>query len=494
MISAKYIHDYDEYDDLSRYIIESDNAIDRLMADYHYMCEESRLLDLDFDDVFMEGKQTPKKEEPKKEDPKKASLLNKIAQKLGEQIINVINKVKALVKKVQDFFQEKIFKRKNNMQKLEMLMKKNPNLAKEINFAITSGDLEIKDYKTMKDLMDGTSDILDKINKGKLDKNGAEKAFEKLDTKWNKFGKPLIAIAGGVTASLGAYVAVKQFFPQICKARIEAKMYGSQMDEIQARGQMQQRAERRDAGLEEEVGLARLKNKIITKCCDRIAANTRKQESLFGRFATWMDSSLKKLMSSDENDMKKIEKAQKTADIVDDVTKRQERRESDRRAVFAQKLRDEGKETPDEAAEKAGKIKTKQLEAEQEFNNRPGNRDQRLKDAEDTALAQSRGQARGRAENRNQSIKDAEDTAAAQAKGQAKGKADYHAQNKGLVTTQAREISNAQEKGKIAARTDLQDTVNAQAKRQGYYQRQGQNAADKHSRQNPNKKKKKRNP
>lgn len=445
MISAQFIHKYHEYDDLDNYIIESNHEIDSLMDEYYYMYKESSLLDLELDyDLFEEkGKEKPTKNVSGRIEEKKISVFNSIIEKLGEQVITIIEKVKGLIDKVINFFKEKIMNKKTDIQKVEELCKKYPNHAKKIQMAITSGDLDIKDYKTMKDLMDGTSDILDKINKGKLDRSGAEKAFEKLQTKWDKFGKPVIAVVSGVTAALSLSVLIAKVIPEVSQNILKGKESKAQLDEFQAMMRKEKRAERLANGGPDEVGLAKFKNSIITKCCNMISANTKKQDSLIGRISNCLDGALKKLMSSEENDDKIIKKSKKIQNNLINITNRRE----NAAAAFRQSLQDAAKKKENDEAPKR---------------------------AEETEIAKQKAKLKFDSDNTAQIAANAEKIAKAQEIGKRAGGAEYTNNNRDTVIRQAKDLSKAQQTGKTLSNADNAHLLNIQAENNAFYAAKGQ--------------------
>lgn len=113
-------------------------------------------------------------------------------QKIGEAIITIFEKVRAAIQSAIDKVKEIAFGSKSDLQKLDTLIKKHPELKDEVVCAFNSGALDMKDIKSLKELdtafeevmrMSKEKDIDPNTLKGKWEK--AKKKFQEDEKTWN---------------------------------------------------------------------------------------------------------------------------------------------------------------------------------------------------------------------------------------------------------------------------------------------------------------------
>ena len=113
-------------------------------------------------------------------------------QKIGEVIITIFEKVRAAIQSAIDKVKEIAFGSKSDLQKLDTLIKKHPELKDEVVCAFNSGALDMKDIKSLKELdaafeevmrMSKEKDIDPNTLKGKWEK--AKKKFQEDEKTWN---------------------------------------------------------------------------------------------------------------------------------------------------------------------------------------------------------------------------------------------------------------------------------------------------------------------
>lgn len=112
--------------------------------------------------------------------------------KIGEAIITIFEKVRAAIQSAIDKVKEIAFGSKSDLQKLDALIKKHPELKDEVVCAFNSGALDMKDIKSLKELdaafeevmrMSKEKDIDPNTLKGKWEK--AKKKFQEDEKTWN---------------------------------------------------------------------------------------------------------------------------------------------------------------------------------------------------------------------------------------------------------------------------------------------------------------------
>lgn len=113
-------------------------------------------------------------------------------QKIGEAIITIFEKVRAAIQSAIDKVKEIAFGSKSDLQKLDTLIKKHPELKDEVVCAFNSGALDMRDIKSLKELdsafeevmrMSKEKDIDPNTLKGKWEK--AKKKFQEDEKTWN---------------------------------------------------------------------------------------------------------------------------------------------------------------------------------------------------------------------------------------------------------------------------------------------------------------------
>lgn len=290
MIRAKYVHEFDPFDEVSKAIMESESYADQLINEYNLKCEEIQITNLSEsvdDPYFSEG-------------------AKEVVEGIGKAVETVINKVIELIDKVVSTFNQFIWNRKSDIEKMNALFKRYPEYKTEIKLALDSGDLNIKDIKSIQDVMNGSYDLLDKLNKGKINPSEAESKFQSLVNKFNKYGKPIIEIAAGVTTVITAAKAISSLYPTLMKNKIDKQETKRTLEMMKRAARMQNREDRRTDGKPENPATARVKNKIINGCCSIVNTQLKGQNKIFGKFGHWISSTLKRFESTDYNDSMRL--------------------------------------------------------------------------------------------------------------------------------------------------------------------------------------------
>ena len=290
MIRAKYVHEFDPFDEVSKAIMESESYADQLINEYNLKCEEIQITNLSEsvdDPYFSEG-------------------AKEVVEGIGKAVETVINKVIELIDKVVSTFNEWVWSKKSDVSRLDAILKKHPNLQSQIKLAWEKGDLNVRDIKSMQDVLNGSYDLLDKINKGKIDPSTAESKFDAIVSKFNKYGKPIIEIAAGVTTVITAAKAISSLYPTLMKNKIDKQETKRTLEMMKRAARMQNREDRRTDGKPENPATARVKNKIINGCCSIVNTQLKGQNKIFGKFGHWISSTLKRFESTDYNDSMRL--------------------------------------------------------------------------------------------------------------------------------------------------------------------------------------------
>ena len=153
-----------------------------------------------------------------------------IFTRVGEMLVKFFKELEKLIDKIIDKIQEFTFKKKTDMQKLEVLMKKHPELKDEAIGAFKTGILDLSDIKSLKELDDAFNEILKMSKKKDVDPKSLKARWEKATEKFQKEGT-LVSAAKKTTAVIAASVAVATFIPNCTKAIKELKEYRAKENE-----------------------------------------------------------------------------------------------------------------------------------------------------------------------------------------------------------------------------------------------------------------------
>lgn len=279
MIRSAYIHEFDLYDDVINEIQMNESYVDNLIRDYNMKCEEQKMFNMmeSVDDsYFTEG-------------------VVEIIEKIGRGVETVIQKVVEMIDTVVNSFRQMVWNHKSDAQKIEMILKKHPQMADELKLAFQKGDLDVKDIKSMHDVLDGTYDIIGEMKRGKIEPSAAEKKFNTLIDKWEKYGKPVVEIAGGVTTVLTAAKAVKSFYPDLLKNKLDGERVKSQLKELKFQAKIDSKNVK-----PEDMTIAQTANRMVGTVCNKLTGNLRGINKLHNKFNTWMNNALKKAQSDND--------------------------------------------------------------------------------------------------------------------------------------------------------------------------------------------------
>lgn len=291
MIRHAYIHEYDLYDDMIEEIQMNESYVDNLVREYNMKCEEIKMMNLmeSVDEsYFTEG------------------VVEKI-EKIGEAVEKVIDKFMKMVDQIIDSFRQMLWNRKSDAQKIEMILDKHPNLSDDIKLAFQKGELDVKDIKSMQEVLDGTYDIINEMKKGKIEPSKAEQKFNSMIEKWEKFGKPIVEIAGGVTTVLTATKAIKNFYPDLVRNKLDGDQIKARAKELKA----QMRIDLAKAN-PNDLTVAQTANRMINIACSKITNNLRGIQRIHNKFNNWITSFIKRNPINISSEQRKLETARKT--------------------------------------------------------------------------------------------------------------------------------------------------------------------------------------
>lgn len=156
-----------------------------------------------------------------------------IFTKIGETIIKLYENIKKTIDMVIDKLRELSLKKKSDLQKLELLLKKHPELKDEAIGAFREGVLDLSDIKSLKELDDAFNEII-KMTREKADPKSIKTKWEKAKSKFEKDGV-ITSAAKKTSIIIGAAAAVAMFIPNCAKAIDELKKAKASRDENMAK-------------------------------------------------------------------------------------------------------------------------------------------------------------------------------------------------------------------------------------------------------------------
>ena len=157
-------------------------------------------------------------------------------QKIGEAIITIFKKVRAAIQSAIDKIKEIAFGSKSDLQKLDTLIKKHPELKNEAICAFNSGALDMKDIKSLKELDAAFEEIIRMSKEKDIDPNTLKGKWEKAKKKFNEDEKTwkIVKVGAAVTTVITAIKAVVTFNGVLRKNRDMLQESNAKNKELEA--------------------------------------------------------------------------------------------------------------------------------------------------------------------------------------------------------------------------------------------------------------------
>lgn len=157
-------------------------------------------------------------------------------QKIGEAIITIFEKVRAAIQSAIDKVKEIAFGSKSDLQKLDALIKKHPELKNEAVCAFNSGALEMKDIKSLKELDSAFEEIIRMSKEKDVDPNTLKGKWEKAKKKFNEDEKTwkIVKVGAATVTVIKAIQAVATFSGVLRKNRDVLQESNAKNKELEA--------------------------------------------------------------------------------------------------------------------------------------------------------------------------------------------------------------------------------------------------------------------
>lgn len=139
-----------------------------------------------------------------------------VIRTIGNKIIEIIKKVRDFIKNIFQKIKTASWEGKSDERKLELLAKKNPDLAKRANVALKEGKINLNEFKDLGTFYRTIDDVLDEIEKSDIDPNSLKGKITKAKEKFEAAAKPLATVAG-VAGSIMTIYKFAQLFKKTHK-------------------------------------------------------------------------------------------------------------------------------------------------------------------------------------------------------------------------------------------------------------------------------------
>ena len=157
-------------------------------------------------------------------------------QKIGEAIITIFEKIRTAIQSAIDKIKEIAFGSKSDLQKLDTLIKKHPELKNEAICAFNSGALDMKDIKSLKELDAAFEEIIRMSKEKDIDPNTLKGKWEKAKKKFNEDEKTwkIVKVGAAATTVITAIKAVATFNGALRRNRDELQESNAKNRELEA--------------------------------------------------------------------------------------------------------------------------------------------------------------------------------------------------------------------------------------------------------------------
>ena len=247
--------------DYNSFMESCDNEINNMFAEFNMMHEkvmlESEIMDSVPEDMMMVY------------EAEKSNIFTKI----GEKIIAIFKKLAELIDKGIEKIKELSFKGKTDMQKLNLLIKKNPSLKDKIIGSYETGDLDMKDLQNLKELEDTFAEIMKLSKKADADPKSLSAKWEKAKEKYEKTEEAISKRADSVKKVLTVGTTIALLGASMAKAKKDLAEHKTRIKEYEAEA-----LEYMDSRNKSNVGIAELRfrmskfinREIITSVSDKM--------------------------------------------------------------------------------------------------------------------------------------------------------------------------------------------------------------------------------
>lgn len=196
MIYSSYIHKEVDIDSAHNTINESVMNAEKMVDDFINRCNTFEILHIfesaEKADFYMEG-------------------ATNIVEAIGAAIRNIVAKVFSFFKGIQEKVEEIMFEKKSDLDKVELLCKKNPNLAVDIKDKFKSGELDVHDWKDIADAEEKIAKVLQDVATGNIDASEGRQKVDAVIAKVEKGATLISCVVGAGLAVVNIGKAIREF-------------------------------------------------------------------------------------------------------------------------------------------------------------------------------------------------------------------------------------------------------------------------------------------
>lgn len=155
-----------------------------------------------------------------------------VIEKIGQKIIEIIEHFKNTMADIFRKWKERSWAKKDDVQKLREIEKKNPDVAKKIQIAVEKGDIDMNSYKDLNDFFKNVDDVLDGIEKANVDPKSLKGKVQKAKDCLVRNEKTIKAVASalGLVVTTGAIVINYQKIKKNISDKVEHEADNIQKD------------------------------------------------------------------------------------------------------------------------------------------------------------------------------------------------------------------------------------------------------------------------
>lgn len=143
-----------------------------------------------------------------------------ILTKIGETVISICKKFVDFIEGILDKLKSFSFSKKSDIAKMEVLVKKHPELKEKIIASFSKGELELSDIKTLKELDKAFEDIVNLSKKSDVKPGSLKDKWNKAMDKIDSIDKSkAVKVAAATTTVITAGVAITTLSTKILEAK-----------------------------------------------------------------------------------------------------------------------------------------------------------------------------------------------------------------------------------------------------------------------------------
>jgi HEPN domain-containing protein len=151
-----------------------------------------------------------------------------VIRTLGKKIIELVEKIKNMIKDFTAKWKAKLWESKSQEQKIREIVRKYPKQADQIKAAVSANELSFATYKDLEEFYKSADEILDAIEKRKIDPKSLRGRWEGVKKKIHDNEKLIATTAtviGAAVGVAGAVITVKKYKLDKDKYELDASKF-----------------------------------------------------------------------------------------------------------------------------------------------------------------------------------------------------------------------------------------------------------------------------